>query len=143
MSAASANPVGERRRLAARGTVVNSAFQVGLGGLTFLKAIVAARFVSTADYGIWGIIFLALAVIVSLKTVGVTDKYIQQDDEDQEKAFHKAFTLELLFSLILTGVMIVAAPLIALIYGRQELLLPALGIAAVIPSIALQSPLWV
>jgi O-antigen/teichoic acid export membrane protein len=142
-TATGADPIGDRRRLAARGTLINSAFQIGLGGLTFLKAIVAARFVSTADYGVWGILFLALAVIVSLKTVGVTDKYIQQDEEDHEGAFQRAFTLELLFSLILTVAMIAAAPLIALAYGRQELFLPALAIALVIPSIALQSPLWI
>jgi O-antigen/teichoic acid export membrane protein len=143
MADTSADPVGDRRRLAARGTLVNSAFQIGLGALTFLKAIVAARFISTSDYGVWGIVFLALAVVVSLKTVGVTDKYIQQEEEDQEEAFQRAFTLELLFSLILTGLMIIVAPLLALAYGRSELVAPALGIAVVIPSIALQSPLWI
>ena len=41
-------PVADRRRKAARGTVINSAFQVGLGSLNMLKAVIAAGLLTAA-----------------------------------------------------------------------------------------------
>ena len=37
---------------------------------------------------------MSLGTLVWLKQVGIGDKYIQQDEGDQERAFQKAFTLE-------------------------------------------------
>lgn len=143
MSDAAAPPAGGRRRLAARGTVINSGFQVGLGTLNFLKALIAAGLLTTSDFGVWGVLFLAVGLIVAVKTVGVGDKFIQQDDSDQEVAFQKAFTLELMSSVLLLVAMLLAAPLLALAYGQEELLAPGLLIALVIPGFALQAPIWI
>ena len=41
---------------AARGTVINAAFEVGLQGLSLLKGFVIAAFLSRTDYGLWGIL---------------------------------------------------------------------------------------
>ena len=136
-------PVGSRRRLAARGTVINSGFQIGLGSLNFLKALIAAGLLTAADSGVWGALFLAVGLVVAVKTTGVSDKFIQQDEADQEIAFQKAFTLELLSSLILVVRLVALAPLLALAYGQEELLVPGLVIALVIPGFALQSPIWI
>ena len=38
---------------------------------------------------------LAITIITVIKQVTVGDKYIQQDETDQELAFQRAFTLEL------------------------------------------------
>lgn len=143
MSAVDAPAPGGRRRLAARGTVINSGFQVGLGSLNFLKALIAATFLTTSDFGVWGILFLAVGLIVAVKTVGVSDKFIQQEEKDQEVAFQKAFTLEVLFSLLLVVAMLALAPLLALAYGQNELLAPGLAISLVIPGFALQAPIWI
>ena len=40
----------------------------------------------------------ALGTLLWLKQVGIGDKYVQQRDDDQERAFQLAFTLELLLS---------------------------------------------
>ena len=136
-------PVGSRRRLAARGTVVNSAFQVGLGALNVLKMVIAAGLLTAADFGVWGALFLAAGVIVAIKTTGVSDKFIQQEEEDQEAAFQKAFTLELIAALILMVVLAALAPLLALAYGESELLAPGLAMALLLPGLAFQAPIWI
>ena len=136
-------PPGMVRRVAARGVVINSAFQVGLGTLNLLKAMIGAAYLSASDYGIWSILLLAIAMIALLKAVTVSGKYIQQDEEDQEEAFQKAFTLELISTAIMLGVALVAAPLLGLVYGRDELVAPTLVFALLLPGLALQAPIWV
>lgn len=136
-------PVADRRRKAARGTVINSAFQVGLGSLNMLKAVIAAGLLTAADYGVWGALFLATGLVLAIKTTGVSDKFVQQEEADQELAFQRAFTLELLASLVLMVVLAALAPLLAFAYGQHELLAPGLAIALVIPALALQAPIWI
>ena len=41
---------------------------------------------------------VSLGVLARLKLVGISDKYIQQEEPDQELAFQKAFTLEVLIT---------------------------------------------
>src|SRR3954468_18952724 len=83
------------RHRAARGTIVNAAFQVGLSGLGTLKRVAVAGFLTRAEFGTWGIILPILVTLMWVKEIGVADKYIQQRDADQELAFQRAFTLEL------------------------------------------------
>src|SRR3954451_15055590 len=79
------------RQHAARGTIINSGFQVGLAGLGFLRRVIIAAFLTREEFGIWGILVTTLMTLAWLKEIGVADKYIQQDDPDQEAAFQKAF----------------------------------------------------
>ena len=59
-----------------------------------------AIFLTAADYGVWGLIYVAVATVLWLKDMGIADKFVQQDEDDQEVAFHKAFTLNLLWTLL-------------------------------------------
>lgn len=129
---------GGRRRRVARGTVINSAFLIGLGTLNLFKSFLVVAFLTASEFGVWSILFLALAFVGAIKAVVVSDKYVQQDEPDQELAFQKAFTLELLSSGALTLVMAILAPILALVYGRGELLLPGLALALVLLPLALQ-----
>jgi O-antigen/teichoic acid export membrane protein len=132
-----------RRRLAARGTIVNSGFQIGVGALNLLKSVIAAGFLTASDYGIWGIVLLAVLFVGAMKTAAVGDKYIQQAEDDQELAFQKAFTLELLFSVLLFGVACALAPVLALAYGQSELIAASLVLSLVLLTLAFQSPAWI
>ena len=136
-------PGGGRRRLAARGVVINSAFVIGLGALNLVKSVVVVGFVSAAEFGVWSIVVLALYLVIAVKSVAVSDKYIQQREADQELAFRKAFTLELLATGAAVALMAALAGLLVLAYGRDELFAPALTLALVLPGIALQAPVWV
>lgn len=131
------------RRHAARGTLINGAFTAGLTGITFLKGILVAAFLSPEDYGVWGILLISLGTLTWLKTVGVPDKYIQQDETDQELAFQRAFTMELIVNAILLAILLAAVPLMALVYGNDELLLPGFAMCLLIPAGQLQVPFWV
>ncbi len=134
---------GSLRETAARGTLINSAFLVGLSALALVKGFVLAGFLSRGDYGLWGLLAVSMGTLLSLKQIGIGDKYIQQDDEDQELAFQRAFTLELLLTggfILLTAA---ALPLFALLYGVPEMVLPGLVILVAFVATIFQTPLWV
>ena len=139
-----AEPAAEgRRRTVARGAVINSAFLVGIGGLNLVKSVIVVGLLTAAEFGVFAIVVLALYLVIAIKSVAVADRYIQQTEADQELAFRRAFTLELIASLIAAVCMAALGGLLALAYGREELLAPALALALVLPGLALQAPVWV
>jgi hypothetical protein len=132
-----------RRRRAARGAVINSGFFVAIGGLNLLRSFVVAGFLSASAFGVWSILALAAIFVGAIKSVVVTDKYIQQDEPDQELAFRKAFGLELASAGVMMCAMLIAAPVLTLVYGDEQLLLPGLALALLPPVLALQFPISV
>lgn len=142
MSAEPTRPVG-LRRVAARGSVVNAVFLVAISLLGLVKGFVVAGFLSRRDYGLWGLLAVSLASLGLLKQFGIVDRYVQQNEADQELAFHRAFTLEAISSLVFLLIGLVAIPLLAWAYHRPELLAPGLALMLVLPAGALQSPLWI
>lgn len=131
-----------RRGRAARGTLINSAFLIGLNLLALVKGFAVARFVSTSDYGVWGLLIVSFTTLYGLIQIGIDDKYIQQDADNQEEAFQQAFTLQLMLSGLFVVLMLAAMPLYAKIYGTWEILLPGWALALAMPATAFQSPLW-
>jgi PST family polysaccharide transporter len=134
---------GSLRTRTARGTLVNGAFMVTMQSLGLLKGFVVAAFLTRSEYGLWGLLVISLGTLTWLKEVGIADKYVQQEDDDQRLAFQKAFTVDLLANLALFVLMLVALPLFVLIYGEGDLLLPGLVIAAVLPVQAFKSATWI
>ena len=128
-----------RRRVVARGTIINSVFLIGLGALNLLKAFIVAAFLTAAEFGVWSILFLAVAFVGAIKAAAVSDKYVQQDEPDQLVAFQKAFTLELLSGAAITVVMLLISPLLALAYGEDELLLPGLALSLLLIPLSIEA----
>src|SRR5437879_13190226 len=93
-------PRGGLRQRVARGTAINAIFLIALTSLGLVKGFVVAAFLSRHDYGVWGMLVVAIGLLGWLKQVGISDKYVQQTEDDQELAFQRAFTLEVLFSAI-------------------------------------------
>ena len=131
------------REHTAMGTVIATLFAVVLSFLAFIKGFVLAGLLTTTDYGVWGITAIGVSLIVTLRQVGVVDKYVQQDDSDQELAFQRAFTLELLVSGITALIILAALPLLVIVYDEPRIFLPGLLLAANLIGGALQMPLWV
>lgn len=131
------------REHTARGTIVNAGFSVALTTLGLLKGVVVAAFLTPSEYGIWGILMITLMTVVWLKQAGIGDKFIQQREQDQERAFRRAFTLELIFNSALVGVFLAALPVFLFVYGRPELVAPGLLMALALPVAAFQAPTWV
>jgi O-antigen/teichoic acid export membrane protein len=134
---------GSLRERAARGTIVNAVYLVALGGLNLVRAFVLARFISPSDYGLWGVLVISMGTLLWLKQVGISDKYIQQDEPDQEAAFQKAFTLEFLITGVLCLLIAIALPLIVAIYGASELVLPGLVVLVGVMISIFQAPVWI
>src|SRR5688572_2662045 len=139
----SAPPETGRRRLAARGVVINSGFLVAIGTLNMLKAVIVAGFLTASEFGVWAIVVLAITIIAVIKQVTIGDKYVQQDEADQEAAFQKAFSLELASAGLMMLTCLLAAPLLALAYDEPKLIAPMLVLSLILPGLALQSPVWV
>jgi PST family polysaccharide transporter len=140
---ATSAPAGSLRALAARGTLVNAAFEIGLSSLALIKGFVVAGFLTRREYGVWGILVVVLVSLLWLKQVGIGDKYIQQREGDQELAFQKAFTLELAFNAVFALVLAAALPLVALVYGQPALIAPGLVLCLAVIAVAFQTPTWV
>jgi O-antigen/teichoic acid export membrane protein len=131
------------RRLAARGVIVNSAFQVGFAGIGLLRRVLVAAFLTQAEFGLWGILIVTILTLSWLKQLGIADKYVQQTEPDQELAFQKAFTLELMVSFAFFALVIAVLPLYAIAYGHAEIIGPGILLATVVPISALQTPIWI
>src|SRR3954447_19483638 len=126
----------------ARGTIVNGGFHVASNVLALVKGVAVAGVLTTTEYGIWGLLLAAFTTLTMLGSVGIDDKYIQQDDPDQKRAFEIAFTLQMLVGAVFVVVILVGMPLFALVYGRESLAGPGMALAAAVPAIALQMTIW-
>ena len=131
------------RQHAARGTMINSAFSVGLGGIGMLRHVLVAAFLTQEEFGLWGILVTTLITVSWLKQIGIADRYIQQTEPDQELAYQRAFTLELGLSGAFFVVITAALPLYALAYGHMELIVPGIILATAVPISAFQTPAWI
>ncbi len=131
------------RERTARGVIVNSGFQIGFAAIGLLQRFAIAAFLTREEYGTWGLVLSTLITLSFLKQVGISDKYIQQDEPDQEFAFQKAFTLELVYTTLFCVVIAVLLPLYALAYGRSEILLPSLVLALALLATGVQAPFWI
>lgn len=131
------------RQHAARGAIVNAAFQLGVMTLGLLKGVIVVGFVTPDQYGVWGILLISLATVTWLKTAGAGDKYVQQTDPDQERAFQEAFSFELVLTSAFALLFAALVPLLAFLYGEPRLVAPGLVLALTMPLGALQAPTWV
>ncbi|MGI8845858.1 MAG: oligosaccharide flippase family protein [Thermoleophilaceae bacterium] len=138
-------PLGGRtlRQHAARGTLVNGGFQVGVVTLNLLKGLVVAAFLSVSDFGLWGILTVTVMSFAWLKQVGVGDKFVQQSEPDQRVAFQRAFTLELCFAVGFVALCAALLPLISIAYGDSRIVAPGILLAVALALSAFQAPLWI
>ena len=131
------------RRAAARGSVVYGVFNLGLAVLGLLKGFLVAAFLTPTEYGIWGLLAVSLGTLLWLTQLGFDDKYIQQDDSNQEHAFQVALTLNCVLAAVFVALMLALLPLFALAYGTWEIVAPGAVLAIVaVPAAALQMPQW-
>ena len=128
------------RRHTARGTIINAAFQISLAALNLLRRVVVAGFLTASEFGIWGAMLASLFVVVFIKDAGFNDKFIQQADDDQEAAFQKFFTLELMMAGLVIVLAAVAIPLFAGAYGKPEIIVPGMVLSLAVLGSSLQAP---
>ena len=126
-----------------RGALINAGFQTGFVGLGFVRNVAVAAFLTASEFGFWGLVLTTVMTLAWLKQVGIGDKYIQQDEENQELAFQKAFTLELGWSLVFYLIIAAALPVYGLAYGHEDIVVPGLVLSLALVTGALQTPIWI
>jgi lipopolysaccharide exporter len=131
------------RSFAARGVIINTLFEIGLSSLSLIRGLILAALLTASDYGVWGILVASLGVLARIKVVGIGDKYIQQEAEDQELEFQRAMTLEVLMTTSTALLLLLALPIFSLVYGEWKIFLPGLCIVALLFGGVLQAPFWV
>ena len=134
---------GPLRHQVARGAIINSLFLVAVNALTIVQGLLAARLLGAAEYGLWGLLLIVFGTLSYLGSVGLNDKYIQQDHSDQEAAFQVVFTLQAVLCIFFALIALAAVPLSALLYDEPEIVLPGLVTALAMPLIAFETPVWV
>jgi O-antigen/teichoic acid export membrane protein len=134
---------GGLRRRTARGTIINTVFRVGLAGLTLLRRIAVAAFLTPSELGIWGAVLITVMTLMFLKNSAISDKYIQQSEGDQEIAFQTAFTFEVLVTLAFLVVAAALLPVFALAYDSWTIVLPGLVLLLGVLGGAFQAPTWI
>src|SRR5262249_4293242 len=105
--------------------------------------LVVAAYLTRAEFGVWSIVLTTVITVSWLKQLGVADKYVQQDEPDQEAAYHKAFTMELASSGAFFLVIAAALPFYGMAYGAPSIALPGIVLALSVPVSAFESPIWI
>jgi O-antigen/teichoic acid export membrane protein len=123
--------------------VINGLFLGGTEGLVLAQGLIVTVLLGPEAIGLYGIVTTTAMTLVALKRVGIDEAYVQQDEQAQELEFQRAFTLELLFSLVLTLVIAASAPAVAAIYGDDRLVTLTLAVAYLPLAFALQAPTWI
>ena len=134
---------GGLRNRVARGTIVNTVYLLGINCLTIVQGLLLAGLLGTRQYGLWGLLAISFGTLFALASIGLNDKYIQQDHPDQQAGFEIAFTLQSLLCGAFTLIALVAIPLFSVLYDQPRILVPGLLLALALPLIALQTPTWV
>jgi O-antigen/teichoic acid export membrane protein len=128
----------------AKGVMINGAFDVGLLGVSALRGLIVAGFLTRAQYGVWGVLGLTMFTALALKNqFGAGDKYVQQSETDQELAFRTAFTVEAIFAAATIPVAAVITLIYAFVSGHWVIVAPGLLMLLMIPAIVLEFPITV
>jgi teichuronic acid exporter len=130
------------RAFAARGMMINAAFDVALQGLSLLRGFALAALLTRTDYGVWGVLGVSLGVLARIKIIGVGDKYVQQED-DTEEAFQHAFTMEAIVTWLSMIPLLIALPIVGLVYGHWKVVPPGAALLLALPAQPFVAALWV
>ncbi|MEA2374163.1 MAG: lipopolysaccharide exporter [Thermoleophilaceae bacterium] len=133
-------PRQELRRRTVRGALTNALFLGGGELIVLVQGLIVTAILGPRAIGLYGIVTTTATTIVALRRVGIDEGFVRQTEERQEEEFQRAFTLELIIGAAFSLVLVVAAPIVALAYGDDRLLLLMLAVAYLPLAFALQAP---
>jgi O-antigen/teichoic acid export membrane protein len=136
-------PRAELRRRTARGALVNGAFLSAAELLVLAQGLIVTVLLGPSELGLYGIVTTTAMTVVALRRVGIDEAFVQQSEEDQEQEFQRAFSLELMVGAAFSLLLVLSAPLIALLYDDDRLLLLMVAVAYLPTAMALQAPTWI
>ena len=136
-------PRQELRGRTVRGVALNALFAAGTEGLVLAQGLIVSILLGPKAIGLYGIVTATAMTIVALKRVGIDEAFVQQSEQGQEEEFQRAFSLELTVSAAFSLAIALAAPLVAIAYGEDQLLALTLAAAYMPLAFALQAPTWI
>jgi O-antigen/teichoic acid export membrane protein len=136
-------PREELRGRTVRGVALNALFTAGTEGLVLAQGLIVSILLGPKAIGLYGIVTATAMTIVALKRVGIDEAFVQQSEQGQEEEFQRAFSLELTVSAAFSLAIAVAAPVVAIVYGEDQLLPLTLAAAYMPLAFALQAPTWI
>lgn len=99
-----------------------SAAEAFLGqGVTFIVGIILARLLSPAEYGLIGIVTIFTVILTGIVDSGFSNALIRKQNVTPED-YNTMFLTNLVFSIVLFGLLYICAPAIASFFGRPELI---------------------
>ena len=136
-------PRDELRGRTVRGVVLNALFTGATEGLVLVQGLIVSVLLGPEAIGLYGIVTATAMTIVALKRVGIDEAFVQQSEAGQEREFQRAFSLELVVSAAFSLAIAIAAPIVAVVYGEDELLGLTLAAAYMPIAFAFQAPTWI
>ncbi|HEV7844664.1 MAG TPA: oligosaccharide flippase family protein [Thermoleophilaceae bacterium] len=136
-------PREELRGRTVRGVLLNALFTGATEGLVLAQGLIVSVLLGPEAIGLYGIVTATAMTIVALKRVGIDEAFVQQSEAGQEEEFQRAFSLELGVSAAFSLAIAVAAPIVAIVYGENQLLALTLAAAYMPLAFALQAPTWI
>ncbi len=106
-------------------------FRVVSRGFAFVRTAILARILSPAQFGVYGIVLIVLALLELLTETGVNIFLIQEKD-DIDSYINTSWVVSIVRGLIVSLLVIAFAPLIGAFFKSVEVI-PLLYLAAVIP----------
>ena len=105
--------------------------RIGSQGVQFVVAIVLARLLAPADFGLIALVTVFIALATVFVQSGLNTALIQKKDADNLD-FSTVFYASLAVAALLYGVLFVCAPLIADFYNGQTKLIPVIRVLGII-----------
>jgi len=105
--------------------------------ITLSMLIVLARLIGPEEIGLVGIALLVMHGLRSFTNIGLNEALIYQKEENVDSYLDTVWLLEIGRGLLIGGVMVVGAPLVAMLFSepRAEALVQVLAIAPVVTSL--------
>ncbi|WP_298992213.1 lipopolysaccharide biosynthesis protein [uncultured Pseudokineococcus sp.] len=116
-------------RHTARGVLWTVSGQWASQILRLLSIVVLARLLTPDDYGLVAMVWAITGFVSSVGSLGLSEAVVQRERVSHEQA-STLFWLNVCVGLLLTGLVAAASPLLALFYGRPELVGITLALSA-------------
>ncbi|HZT66414.1 MAG TPA: oligosaccharide flippase family protein [Acidimicrobiales bacterium] len=107
--------------LVARGAVINLVATAVLTACSIAQAIIVPRLLGPSTIGVFGVAMGGVMIGVTIKTIDLPTKLVQEREVDLATAYRVAFTLEIILASIFFLVIQGVAPLLAWAYHRPIL----------------------
>jgi lipopolysaccharide exporter len=129
-------------KIVARGAIINAGATLIAGGLFAIRNLVAASLMAPETLAVWTIAGVILVTAMSLRGVGVVERFVADRDRPAREAFNDAFSVGLLFSALVAVIVALLAPLFTVVYDDSRMLLPIIAVAGLILMDGLKFPIW-